>query len=142
MIKLQMLAPLALTVSGGVLYHVAAKSVPKSVDPTLALVVLYGAALTASALVCLSFASLRPASVTAAVHPAVVGVGLGAVMIELGYLLIYRAAWPVSTASVLINGVVAVLLIPIGMAAFGEHMTAGRGAGVVLCLIGLALIRA
>ena len=141
MIRLQLLAPLALTVSGGVVYHIAAKSVPRSVDPMVALVVLYAAALTASVAVCLSFSGVRPVSLTAAIHPAVVAVGLGAVMIEFGYLLIYRAAWPVSTASVLINGVVAVLLIPIGMAAFGEHMTAGRGAGVALCLFGLALLR-
>ena len=107
----------------------------------IALVVLYAAALGASVAVCLSFPGARQASLTAAIHPAVVAVGLGAVMIELGYLLIYRAAWPVSSASVLINGLVAVLLIPIGMSGFGERMTAGRLAGVGLCLAGLALLR-
>jgi hypothetical protein len=141
MIKLQMLAPLVLTVSGGVVYHIAAKSVPKSIDPMLALVVLYTAALAASVAVGLSFSEVRPTTVAAGFHPAVVGMGLGAVMIEFGYLLIYRAAWPVSTASVLINGLVAVLLIPIGMLAFGEHMTGPRAAGVGLCLLGLALLR-
>jgi drug/metabolite transporter (DMT)-like permease len=141
MTRLQILAPMALTVSGGVLYHIAAKSVPRSVDPMIALVVLYAAALGASVAVCLSFPVARHASFTAAIHPAVVAVGFGAVMIELGYLLIYRAAWPVSSASVLINGLVAVLLIPIGMSGFGERMTPGRFAGVGLCLAGLALLR-
>jgi multidrug transporter EmrE-like cation transporter len=141
MLKTQILAPLALTVTGGVVYHIATKSVPRSIDPMLALVVLYAAALAASALVYLGFSGAHLPTGASAIHPAVVGVGLGAVMIEFGYLLIYRASWPVSTASVLINGVVAVLLIPIGMTAFGERMTAGRGAGVVLCLLGLALLR-
>ena len=62
-------------------------------------------------------------------------------MIELGFLLIYRAAWPVSIASVMMNGIVAVLLLPIGAALFGEPITAVRVAGVVLCLLGLSLLQ-
>lgn len=142
MVRLSILAPLLLTVAGGVMYHLAAKSVPKAVDPALALVVLYATALAASAVVYLALPGTRaPLALTSALHPAVLGVGLGAVMIELGYLLIYRAAWPVSVASVLTNGIVAVLLIPIGITVFGEPMTAARAAGVALCLLGLSLLR-
>ena len=74
-------------------------------------------------------------------HPTVAAVGLGALMIELGFLLTYRAAWPVSIASVMMNGIVAVLLLPIGAALFGETITAVRAAGVVLCLLGLSLLQ-
>ena len=62
-------------------------------------------------------------------------------MIELGFLLTYRAAWPVSIASVMMNGIVAVLLLPIGAALFGEPITAVRVAGVVLCLLGVSLLQ-
>jgi multidrug transporter EmrE-like cation transporter len=62
-------------------------------------------------------------------------------MIELGFLLTYRAAWPVSVASVMMNGIVAVLLLPVGAALFGEAITAVRVAGVMLCLLGLALLQ-
>jgi len=74
-------------------------------------------------------------------HPAVVAVGLGALLIELGFLLTYRAAWPVSIASVITNGLVAILLMPIGAALFGESITAIKVAGVVLCLLGLSLLQ-
>jgi multidrug transporter EmrE-like cation transporter len=74
-------------------------------------------------------------------HPTVAAVGIGALLIELGFLLTYRAAWPVSIASVMTNGLVAVLLIPIGAAVFGEAITAVRVAGVVLCLVGLSLLQ-
>ena len=142
MLRLQLLAPLLLTISGGVLYHLAAKSVPKAIDPTLALVVLYATALAASVVVYFTFPGTRePFPGTRVMHPAVLAVGLGAVMIELGYLLIYRAAWPVSTASVLSNGIVAVLLVPVGMAVFGERMTSLRAAGIALCLLGVSLLR-
>jgi len=74
-------------------------------------------------------------------HPTVAAVGLGVLMIELGFLQTYRAAWPVSMASVMMNGIVAVLLLPIGAALFGETITAVRVAGVALCLIGLSLLQ-
>jgi multidrug transporter EmrE-like cation transporter len=68
-------------------------------------------------------------------------VGIGALMIELGFLLTYRAAWPVSMASVMTNGIAAVLLVPIGALVFGEAVTAIRVAGVILCLCGVFLLQ-
>ena len=134
--------PLLLAVGGGVLYHVAVKSVPRTIDASLVLVVAYATALCASAL---AYAVLpaSDASVPASRpwHPAVIFVGIGAVLIELGYLLAYRAAWPVSTASVLANGAVALLLVPVGVGLFGERISAANGAGILLCLAGLALLR-
>jgi hypothetical protein len=137
-----LVAPLLLTVSGGVLYHVAAKSIPKSIDAALVLVVAYATALVASVA---AYALLPSASLSASPvrswHPAVVGVGLGAFLIELGYVLTYRAAGPISTASVLTNGLVAVLLVPLGIGVFGEKLSLVNGAGILLCLTGLALLR-
>ena len=74
-------------------------------------------------------------------HPTVAAVGIGALLIELGFLLTYRAAWPVSTASVMTNGLVAVLLLPLGALVFGEAVTLIRAFGVVFCLIGLWMLQ-
>ena len=74
-------------------------------------------------------------------HPAVIGVGAGAFLIELGYVLTYRAGWPVSMASVLTNGLVAALLVPIGIVLLGERLSISNFAGIVLCLAGLALLQ-
>jgi multidrug transporter EmrE-like cation transporter len=62
-------------------------------------------------------------------------------MIELGYVLTYRAAWPVSVASVVVNGMVAALLVLVGLAVFGERLSFVRMAGVLLCLGGVWLLR-
>ena len=62
-------------------------------------------------------------------------------MIELGFLVTYRAQWPVSMASVMTNGLVAVLLVPTGALLFGETITLVRIIGVALCLIGVSLIQ-
>jgi drug/metabolite transporter (DMT)-like permease len=141
MSRLSAFAPLMLVVAGSLVYHVAAKSVPKALDPVASVIGVYAAALVASIAV---YVAARPGSMPAITHlshPAVAAVGLGALMIELGFLITYRAAWPVSTASVMTNGLVAVLLVPIGALMFSEAITLVRVIGVALCLIGVSLLQ-
>jgi drug/metabolite transporter (DMT)-like permease len=132
---------LAIATVGGVLYHVAARSIPKDLPPALVLVAAYATALVISA-AAHAAVGLGPAtSVTRLLHPAVLGLGAGAAMIEIGYVLIYRAAWPVSVTSIVVNGTVAAILVLVGMLAFGERMSAVRAAGIALCLGGVWLLR-
>jgi len=141
MSKFTLVGPPLLVIGGSLLYHVAAKSVPKTVAPLAALIGVYFTALVAS-IVAYAVANRTALSPISAIgHPTIAAVGLGVLMIELGFLLTYRAAWPVSMASVMMNGIVAVLLIPIGAALFGETITVVRAAGVVLCLIGVSLLQ-
>ena len=70
-------------------------------------------------------------------HPGVLGLGIGAAMIELGYVLTYRAGWPVSVASQLVNGMVAVLLVGVGLVGFGHLLSGLRVIGLLLCLAGV-----
>ena|SRR5437899_424083 len=141
MSRISVVGPLMLVVAGSLVYHVAAKSVPKAFDPVASVIGVYLAALIGSLAV---YAALRTGAAPTATrlwHPAVAAVGLGALMIELGFLLTYRAAWPVSMASVVTNGLVAVLLVPTGALLFGEPITVVRIVGIVLCLIGVSLLR-
>lgn len=140
--QLSLLLPVLLCAAGSVLYHLAAKAVPETIDPGLVLVVAYAAALGASiAMLCLSPAQ-APGSMPARSWTfTAVTIGLALVMIHLGYLLMYRAAWSISVAPALTNGLVAALLVPIGMAAFGERLSATRGAGVALCVVGVLLLK-
>jgi drug/metabolite transporter (DMT)-like permease len=131
-----------LAVVGGVVYHASAKSIPKDLPPALVLVVAYASALIISAVAYLSVPGTSGAAATGRLwHPAVIGLGLGAAMIELGYVLTYRAAWSVSVASVIVNGMVAALLVPLGVLLFGEHLSSARILGLLLCLAGVWLLR-
>jgi drug/metabolite transporter (DMT)-like permease len=142
MSRVSLVAPLALVVCGSLVYHVAAKSVPKALDPVAALIGVYATALAASLVACaLARRGALTAHLSSVWHPTIGAVGLGALMIELGFLMTYRAAWPVSIASVMTNGLVAVLLMPIGAAVFGEPITTIKVAGVALCLLGVALLQ-
>jgi drug/metabolite transporter (DMT)-like permease len=130
-----------LAAGGGVIYHVSAKSVPRDAAPSLVLLVAYMTALAISGLAHVSLhmeqGHIRPSRL---LHPGILGLGIGAAMIELGYLLAYRAAWPVSVTSVVVNSMVAAVLIPVGLMAFGEHVSVTRIAGMMLCLTGLWLL--
>lgn len=143
MSKLPYFVPLLLAVGGGVLYHLAAKSVPKGIDPALVLIGAYTTALCASILAYFALGSggSHVASAVKPWHASVIGIGLGAALIEMGFVLTYRSGWPVSIASVIVNGTVAVLLVPLGAGLFGEQFSWVRGVGIVLCLLGVTLLR-
>jgi multidrug transporter EmrE-like cation transporter len=136
------LAPLLLVVAGSLTYHIAAKSIPRAFDPLAAIVGLYATALAGSVLL---FSAIRPArgllTWTRLWHPTIAAVGIGALMIETGFLLAYRGGWPVSTASVITNGLAAVLLVGVGTAFFSEPITFVKALGVALCLAGIALLQ-
>ncbi len=137
-----LLGAILLAASGGVVYHLAARSIPKDLPPALVLAVAYGTALVISAMAYVALPPMAGAAASLrAVHPAVVGLGVGAAMIELGYVMAYRAAGPISATSVIVNGLVAVLLVPLGVALFQEHLTTARMAGLLLCLAGVWLLK-
>jgi multidrug transporter EmrE-like cation transporter len=56
-------------------------------------------------------------------------------------VLTYRAGWPVSIASVLVNSMVAVVLVVAGITIFNEGISTPRTIGIALCLAGAWLLR-
>lgn len=138
---LSWLGPLALTITGGVVYHVSAKSLPKDLNPALVPVGAYATALCGSLAVYVGLPADQATAASSVLSPAVISLGLGATMIELGYVLTYRAAWPVSVAAILVNSMVAVLLVVVGVAVFSERLSLSRALGVAMCLAGAWLLR-
>ena len=67
-------------------------------------------------------------------------VGISIVAVELSVLLAYRTGWRISILSVIGNTASALLLVGVGLLFFHEHVSGKSLAGVVLCLVGLALI--
>ncbi len=137
-------APILLTISGGVLYHVSQKAIPQTVHPFVAVILAYAVGI----LLCAIGLAFDPAGASGrffvaslkASNWAVVGVGVGAVVIEVGFLLAYRAGWNINSASVACNIAVALLLIPIGLLVFKEHLSWRAAAGIGCCLLGLYLL--
>ena len=134
-------APIVMIIFGGVLYHISQKSVPKTVNPFAAIMFAYaiGAALCVIGLAFDRGGATLLDSVRNS-NWAVVALGVGALIIEVGFLLAYRAGWNISVASVVTNISVVLILIPIGLLVFKEHLSLRSAAGIACCLLGLYLI--
>ncbi len=133
--------PLLMTIIGGALYHLSSKSVPRTLHPLSAIIIAYAAAITLCLVAALFYqadesfvASFRE------IGWAAIGLGAGAAMIEVGFLLAYRDGWQLSVTSIIVNVSVAVVLIPVGLALFRERLSGWNVLGIILCLAGLVLI--
>ena len=133
--------PLLLALAGAVVYHLSQKAVPGAASPFVVIGAAYAVGLAVCVGVVLASGAPVGATLREAWRPAL-GVGLGALTIEAGFLLAYRAGWPLSTASLVVNVAVAVVLLAVGVAAFGEALTARQWVGAAACLVGLALLTA
>jgi drug/metabolite transporter (DMT)-like permease len=133
--------PLLLAVAGGVLYHIGQKAVPRQVHPFVAILLAYLGGIACCVVALVLAPPERPwlESLRAA-NWAVWLLGLGAVIIEIGFLLAYRAGWQISVVSVVVNISVALVLLPIGLVFFRESLSWRMAAGVVCCLVGLYLL--
>ncbi len=133
--------PIAMTVFGGVLYHVSQKSLPKTANPLHILIIAYLSGIVLLAISAFFYTTEKSflGSVKEA-NWAVVVVGIGAAFIEVGFLLAYRYGWDISKANVISNIGMAVLLIPIGIFLFKEKISMMQALGVALCIIGLILL--
>ena len=133
--------PVVLMILGTTFYHVAQKSVPTQVNPIFSLAMNYITALVGAVLLI----PLYPARAHGPwslknINWASCAVGVSIVGVELAVLLAYRTGWKVSVLSVIGNTASALLLVGIGVLFFHEHVSAKTSAGVILCLVGLALV--
>jgi drug/metabolite transporter (DMT)-like permease len=67
-------------------------------------------------------------------------IGVSIVGIEFGFASAFRAGQPINTTGAIVNVASALLVIPIGYAVFGEHMSLHKLAGVAMCCGGLLLL--
>lgn len=129
---------MALAVAGGVAYHLAQKGVPKDAGP---LVVLFHAYLVAAGLaLILLIAGGQGRALAARPLPISVALGVAVLAIEVGVLLVYRSGWPVSHAALVNSVLVTAILLPVGYLGYHEALTAGKIAGLVVCLLGLVMV--
>ncbi len=131
--------PLALTVAGTLLYHVAQKTMPQAVSLFVLLAVAFATALALCLLVLL-FVERAPLRSMHHLNWSSLALGVSVVMIEAGYLVAYRLGWTLNRAALISNVAVAVLLIPLGTALFQEDVSLRMMAGAVLCISGLILL--
>ena len=131
----------ALTVLGMLLYHLSQKAVPSETNPFFVITIAYVVGIA----LCLVIALFYPAKkglieTFRASNWAVFTLGAGAALIELGFLLAYRTGWTISIAAVATNAAAEVVLIPVGLLVFKDHLSLRNIIGLIFCIVGLALV--
>ena len=133
--------PIAAAVTGMLFYHISQKSISKGVNPFFAIVVAYLAGIVVSVVCAFTFPGNK--SFMASVREsnwAVYLMGIAAACIEVGFLLAYRNGWRLSIAAVATNVAVTVMLVPIGIIIFKDHLSLRNVVGLIFCVLGLALV--
>jgi uncharacterized membrane protein len=133
--------PLALTIAGGVLYQFGQKSVPRQANPFATIIIAYAVGIVCC-LIALRWNAMpwRAAFAPASWHWTMAAIGLGAALIEIGFLLVYRAGWNLGEASVMVSISVALWLVPVGLVFFRERLSWTNALGIAFCLLGLLLL--
>jgi uncharacterized membrane protein len=133
--------PFGLAVVGGVLYHLAQKSIPKGMNPFYATIIAY----LIGSVLCAICAAIYPGGKSFGdsvkdSNWAVLALGFGVAAIELGFLLAYRAGWRIGIATIAANVAMTVVLIPVGIVIFKDQLSLRNVVGLAFCILGLILV--
>ncbi|MEO0756290.1 MAG: EamA family transporter [Cyanobacteria bacterium J06648_16] len=128
---------MALAVLGVTLYHTAQKLQPATVSLFWLLTVAYLVAGLLSLSICLLVPEMKPDAFVLPKESVLLGIAI--LVIEVGYLLVYRSGWNVGTAGAMSNTAAVLVLLPIGLIFFREKLAPTQLLGLLLCSTGLFL---
>ena len=132
--------PITLAVAANVFYHIASKSIPAEQNAFMGLVVNYATALIASTILFFLTPHEKILVEAARTNWACILMGLSITGVEVGFVMIYRAGGELSTASLIVNILIALAMIAVGGVFYGEQITLRKIFGAILCMAGVALL--
>ena len=132
--------PIMIAVAANVFYHVASKSIPAEQNAFMGLVVNYATALLTSAILFFLTPHEKILVEAARSNWACILMGLSITGVEVGFIMIYRAGGELSTASLIVNILIALAMLFVGGIFFHEQISLRKIFGAVLCLAGVALL--
>lgn len=135
------LIALITAVVGTIGYHLAQRQIAPDASPALVLAVAYlvGAAICGVLLV--TVLPVRT-SLRAQLSWPVLALGVAVVLIEVGFLWMYRSGWTLATGALMVNMLATLALATIGVLVFGERLHWNTIVGAAICLVGLAVMGA
>ncbi|MBA3469881.1 MAG: hypothetical protein H0T53_09580 [Herpetosiphonaceae bacterium] len=130
-----------IAVGATVMYHLVQKGIPPTAHPLLTMALVYAVAM----LLCLALIPLFPLRLGLAdslrqVNWATFALAVAVTGIEVGFLLAYRAGWPISLGGLVVNIAATSLLIPLGILLFRDRLSLTQVLGLLLCVVGLVLV--
>ncbi len=126
---------------GAVGYQYFVKRVPGSLNPIVSVIAMYVVVLTLSVILLPFFPAdggllhhLRQLSWIQ------LALAVSVIMIELGFLMMYRYGWNLGTGNLVTGVFINIILVGLGVALLGEKVNLVNVIGIVLCMLGVALI--
>ena len=126
---------------GAVSYQFFVKRVPASLNPIVSVMGVYVAVLILSITLLLIFPAeggfikhVRQLSWVQLV------IAVSVFMLELGFLLMYRYGWNLSTGNLVTGVIINLILVGLGLTLLGEKINTINSIGIALCIMGVALI--
>lgn len=130
-----------MVLSGNCAYQLCQKFINNAVNPLVSLTISYFVGLLLTLILLLFDRRDTPIlSVIQELNWASYALGITLVVIDAGFILVYRSGWNLSIVSVLYNVIPIILLVTIGAAFFKDEMGAMNIAGVVLTIIGILMV--
>ena len=137
----EMIWPILLVILSNTLYNICTKSTPGNVNAFGTLMITYAVATILTALIFVFL--VKPENVLtelSRVNWTSLVLGMAIVGLELAYIFAYRAGWKVSSASLVANIGLAIVLIFVGVILYGENISLKQVMGILVCCVGLFLI--
>ena len=131
---------IALAVIANVFYHVASKSIPVEQNAFMGLVVNYATALIASAILFFFTPHEKILVEATRTNWACILMGLSITGVEVAFVMIYRLGGELSTASLIVNILIALAMLFVGGFFYREQITLQKIFGAALCIAGVVLL--
>ena len=130
-----------LAILGAVGYQYFIKLVPSTINPIISVMAIYLCVMVFS----LCLLPLYPSEGNLGQHVrqlswVQIAVAISVFFIELGFLLMYRFGWNLTTANVTTGVFINLLLIALGIFILGEKISFINAIGIALSIVGVALI--
>ena len=130
-----------IAIVGAVSYQYFIKRIPASLNPIISVIAMYVIVLTLGVCLLLFF----PAEVGLLHHIRQlswlqIALAVAVIMIELGFLMMYRYGWNLNTGNLLTGVIINLALVVLGVILFQEKVTLINAAGILLCILGVVLI--
>jgi len=133
--------PVLIVVCANTFYNISTKSIPGEVNPFAALSLTYIVAAVSSVVIFLVTSDQKNLlTEVSKTNWASIVLGFSIIGLEVGYIFLYRAGWKISTASLVANIGVAVVLLIVGLLLYKESLSIRQFCGIAACAAGLVLI--
>ena len=126
---------------GAVGYQHFVKRVPVSINPIVSVIAMYLAVLVLGGILLLLF----PAEGGLRQHirqlsRVQLALAVSIMMIELGFLLMYRYGWNLGTGNLVTGVFINLILVGLGVTLLGEKVSTVNVIGIAFCILGVALV--